>query len=208
MVFWWTGKAKAYSHTPVMDVDGDLWFTQFQGNNIGRLDTATGKIREYATAGQPYGIALDRLGGVWFSQFMAGKLARLDPETGKISELSVGAEARPRRMAVAPNGSLWVALYAAGKLVRLEPPSMRIVRTYDLPGGLESRPYAVAIDSLGRVYTSATGTNRILRLEPRTGEIEAFPLPGEKAMVRGLTVDLQGRIWYAASATGRLGVLK
>ena len=93
-------------------------------------------------------------------------------------------------------------------LVGLEPPSMRIVRTYDLPGGLESRPYAVAIDSLGRVYASATGTNRIPRLEPRTGEIETFPLPGEKAMVRGLTVVRQGQLLFAASATGRLGVLK
>src|SRR5918999_913938 len=152
----------AYSHTPVMDADGDLLFTQFQGNKIGRLDTATGKIREYPTAGQPYGIALDRSGQVWFSQFMAGKIARLDSETGTISELSVGRDARPRRMAVAPDGSLWVALYAAGKLVRLDPPALKIVRTYDLPGGRRSNPYAVAVDSLGRVYVSATGTNRIL----------------------------------------------
>jgi hypothetical protein len=27
-------------------------------------------------------------------------------------------------------------------------------------------------------------------------------------MVRGLAVDRQGRLWYAASATGRLGVLR
>jgi virginiamycin B lyase len=111
-------------------------------------------------------------------------------------------------MAVAPDGSLWVALYAAGKLVRLDPSALEIARSYDLPGGRKSNPYAVAVDSSGRVYTSATGTNRILRLDPRTGEIEAFPLPGKHAMVRGLAVDREGRLWYAASATGKLGVLK
>ena len=52
-------------HTPVFDNKGRLWFTVQNGNMVGRLDPATGKItlEPVPTANaRPYGIAVDPRG--------------------------------------------------------------------------------------------------------------------------------------------------
>jgi virginiamycin B lyase len=72
----------------VLGNDGNLWFTEFNGNKIGRI-TPTGHITEYPIP-TPYagaqGIASCRLfgcaagthGKIWFVETLAGNVGRLD----------------------------------------------------------------------------------------------------------------------------------
>jgi streptogramin lyase len=55
--------------------DGNLWFTEFGSNRIGRLTTA-GAFAEFAAgitpASNPYGIAVGPDGNIWFAEANTG----------------------------------------------------------------------------------------------------------------------------------------
>src|SRR5262249_49408386 len=86
--------------------DGNLWFTEFNANQIGRI-TPTGTITEFplptANSG-PWGITAGPDGNLWFAEFYGNQIARITP-TRPITELSYppgqrlsrGDPGRPRR---------------------------------------------------------------------------------------------------------------
>src|SRR5947209_12140512 len=56
--------------------DGNLWFTERSGSQIGRITTA-GVITEFpipTTGGQPLGIAAGPDGNLWFTEATSGKV--------------------------------------------------------------------------------------------------------------------------------------
>ncbi|SVE19194.1 uncharacterized protein METZ01_LOCUS472048, partial [marine metagenome] len=79
------------------DAQGNLWFTEINGNKIGKLvpsetEPGTSKgIQEYELPNpnsKPNYLIVSKDGQVWFSE-MAGRIGKLDPVTGKISEYPV-----------------------------------------------------------------------------------------------------------------------
>lgn len=195
-------------HTAVITDNGEtLWFTMQSGNRIGSLDTATGRIVEYNTAGGPYGIALDRAGNVWWCRMGDDKLGRLEPETGVIRELDMGAGSRPRRMATAPDGMLWVTLYGRGELAKVDPVAMKVVKTYALPGG-NAGAYAVTVDGAGTVWANQINLDTVIRLDPVTEKMQVIDLPTKNTGIRKMVVDGAGRLWYMGSHSGKLGVVE
>ena len=64
-------------HDPAVGADGALWYTAQQANAIGRLDPASGAIRQFALC-----------------EFGANKLGRIDPATMQLREYTLpsGAE--------------------------------------------------------------------------------------------------------------------
>jgi len=194
-------------HTLVLSNDDQtLWFTMQTGNRIGSVDTLTGRIAEYETAGNPGGITVDRAGNVWWCRLGDDKLGRLDPGTGKISELDMGRSSRPRRIATAPDGMLWVTLSGNGRLAKVDPATNRIVGTYALPGG-NAGAYAVAVDDAGIVWANQIKLDAVIRFDPATALMQTIRLPSPNAGIRKLTTD-GNRLWYTGSHNGRLGVIE
>ena len=59
--------------------DGALWFTERNGNKIGRI-TTSGLVTEYpipTDASQPFGIATGPDGAIWFIEQSTSKIGRL-----------------------------------------------------------------------------------------------------------------------------------
>src|SRR6516225_9523936 len=53
----------AHPHDPAVGADGALWFTEQMVSKLGRLDPATGEIKEYPLKGKndgPHGLVADR----------------------------------------------------------------------------------------------------------------------------------------------------
>ena len=150
------------------------------GQRIGRLDRATGKITEYKTSGNPYGLAIDKSGAVWFCRLGDESLGRLDPATGEITHLDTGSGSRPRRIATAPDGMLWVTLYGNGKLIKVDPQARRIVKEYAMPAGRGGGPYAVTVDGAGRVWANEIDTDTVALFEPKTEAFRVIALPIEE----------------------------
>src|SRR6185295_10119984 len=62
--------------------DGNMWFTEFQGNRIGWI-TTSGVITEFNTcvneATAPFGITLGADGNLWFTESNVDRIGRITP---------------------------------------------------------------------------------------------------------------------------------
>ena len=193
-------------HSLVISENGEtLWFTMQTGDKLGSIDIATGRIAEYETSGGPTGIALDRTGNVWWSRSADNKLGRLEPRSGKISEVDLGRGSRPRRIAVAADGMLWVTLYGKGQLAKINPQTMKVVKTYPLPGG-NAGPHSIAVDSTGIIWANELKNDTVLRIDPATEALQVIRLPSPNNGVRHLLAE-SGRIWYVGSHNGKIGLI-
>lgn len=75
-----------------LDASGDIWFTEYWGNRIGRLHPETGQIDEYPlpapiirvgpglyAGGGPWDIKIDERGDLWIAEEFDGTISRLRP---------------------------------------------------------------------------------------------------------------------------------
>src|SRR5262249_11093464 len=105
--------------------DGNLWFTELSGNNIGRI-TPAGVITEFPlqTAGvQPWGITAGPDGNIWFTEGAGriGKITTTSPNT--ITEFTVGTGTGRglRGIATGPDGNLWFAETFGSRIGQITP---------------------------------------------------------------------------------------
>ena len=99
--------------------DGNLWFTESPGTNIGRITTA-GVVTEFPTPSGNSGSAITPGpdGNVWFTELSAATIARITP-AGTITEFPPPANALPTGIVTGPDGNLWFTdsqLGAVGKM--------------------------------------------------------------------------------------------
>ena len=91
--------------------DGNLWFTELTGNQIGRI-TPAGAISEFAlpTAdSQPFGITVGPDGNLWFTELRGNQIGRISPTPKhKLAEFAVPTtSSNPADIAAGPDGNLW-----------------------------------------------------------------------------------------------------
>lgn len=90
-----------------VDAQGVVWFLEFRGNKLGRLEN--GKFREFeldAHGAAPTGLAVAPDGAVWFGMLRTGSLGRFND--GKIRTVTLPREnARPYSVSVDPAGNVW-----------------------------------------------------------------------------------------------------
>jgi virginiamycin B lyase len=155
---------------------------------------------------RPDGLAVDGRGVLWVAELGADCLARVDPEGG-VSRLPLTARSSPRGVAAAPDGTIWVTLFGRHELLRVDPVSLA-VRAWPMPSGRLSNPDAVTVDRSGAVWVSEFSANTIVRFDPVRERFTVFPLPTPHSGVRALATDVQGRVWFVGSYSGRLGVIE
>ena len=105
------------------DSDGNIWFAERQGNNIGRMSVrGDHRLTEFAlpTADSwPYGITAAH-DHIWFTEFLNNKIAKIDDD-GRVSEFDIpAASSGPLDLAAGPDRSIWFVELNGGKIGRLE----------------------------------------------------------------------------------------
>jgi virginiamycin B lyase len=103
--------------------DTTIYYSDFQRGYLGRLDTASGAVKEWPSPGgpesRPYGIAITRDGIVWYSEsgVKPNTLVRFDPKTGDFQKWNIPSGGGVvRNMAATSDGRLYLACSGVNKV--------------------------------------------------------------------------------------------
>jgi virginiamycin B lyase len=159
--------------------DGAVWYTGNAKGLIGRLDPATGAIKEFtmpAAVRDPH-TPLIHDGKIWFTAQGANLYGRLDPATGAVKTFPLAtSDARPYGLVAAPDGSLWMALLGTNKVDRINPADGALHEiTLPAPG---ARPRRLQVDAEGTVWYTDYARGYLGRIDPASGQVREFASPG------------------------------
>lgn len=109
--------------------DHDLvYFTDFEGGNLGRLDPKTGAVKMWPSPSgaksQPYGIAITPDGMVWYSEagVKPNTMVRFDPKTETMARTNIpSGGGTVRNMAATVDGRVYIACSGVNKVGVVEP---------------------------------------------------------------------------------------
>ncbi|MBT3535483.1 MAG: cytochrome C, partial [Rhodospirillaceae bacterium] len=139
------------SRDPIQAKNGSIWWAGQWGNLVGRINPATGEMKEYPLPDKamPHSVTLDRAGNVWYTGNKNGTVSKLDPKTGKITEYKMpDPRARDPHTAIFDkNGTLWFTLQHSNMIGRLNPATGAIKLV--TPKTPKSKPYGIKIDADG-----------------------------------------------------------
>ncbi len=206
---WDVPTAKARPHDPAVGRDGALWFTEQLANKLGRLDPATGAIREFPLKtpnSGPHGLVADRDGNIWYTGNYAGLIGKLDPRTGAVTEYKMPdpLASDPHTPVFDAQGILWFTVQGGNMVGRLDPQSGKIdlkkVPTKD------ASPYGMGINSKGIPFFCEFGSNKIAKIDPKTMEIAEFTLP-EGTRPRRMAIAADDKVYFTDFEQGHLGRL-
>jgi streptogramin lyase len=123
-------------YTIQADKDNNLWFLNFGGGHIGRIDAKSGEIALYQTPtprSRPRRGRLDDEGRLWFAEFFGERIGMLDTKTEKFREWQVpGRFFAPYDAAPAKDGHVWTGGMNADRILRLNLETGKITE-YPLP---------------------------------------------------------------------------
>ena len=164
---------KGHIHAPygmAADTANNLYFMDFGGEAVGRVDAKTGQPTLFPTPtekSRPRRTMLDDQGRLWFTEFAADKLAMFDIKAETFKEWDVPTpHTYPYDVFRDKNGELWSGGMASDRVLRFDPQSGKGVE-YLLPRRTNIR--RVFVDNSTNPVTFWAGNNHgaeILRLEP------------------------------------------
>jgi virginiamycin B lyase len=204
---WFTPTLGQRSRDPVEAPDGAIWWAGQWGNLVGRIDSATGEMKEFPLPAdaRPHSVLTDSDGRIWYTGNGNGTIGRLDPATGNVTEYKMpDAAARDPHTAVFDEaGILWFTLQQSNMIGRLDPGTGEVgLVTVERP---DVRPYGIVIDAAGSPWAACNGSNCLIKVDPATMALEFVDLPDPETTVRRLDIGSDGTIWFVNSSQGRLG---
>jgi streptogramin lyase len=140
--------------------DGTVWFSEFGADQLGRLNPATGAIRETAVGpgpNGPRGIAVATDGKVWFTRRFDNNVGFFDPATNAVTTFTLAAGRGPEDIAAAPDGSVWFAQSVSGNIARITSAGV-ITESKAVKG---SEPFGVTVAPNGDPWFTMLSADKI-----------------------------------------------
>jgi hypothetical protein len=153
--------------------DGNLWFTEYGGNRIGRI-TPDGQLTEFAlptTLSRPNFITVGPDGNLWFTELVVdapgvsypNRIGRITPD-GQLTEFALPyGSSSPRGITVGPDGNLWYVAEEGNRMGEIAADGTVTEIPLPSPG---SQPYAIVMGPDGNLWYTELTSNRIGRLAP------------------------------------------
>ncbi len=187
--------------------DGNTWFTEAEGNRIGRI-TPSGVVTEFAAgitaSSEPRGITAGPDGNVWFTEYYGDRIGRITPQ-GVVSEFAAGitAVSRPRGITAGPDGNMWFTEYSGNRIGRITPSG--VVSEFAVGITAAAEPQGITAGPDGNMWFTEYGGNRIGRITPQgvVSEFAAGITAG--SYLRGITAGPDGNVWFTEYGGDRIG---
>jgi len=220
-------RSDASPHDEVFDAQGNVWYSDFNSQFIGKLDPKTGKVVEYpvpqARFGQvPQGglqVDIDKEGRIYFGNMFQMQIVRLDPKTGKMetfkppvpeSDLGDGHLTMIDPAFQHVDGKLWAnvafANGEAGGTWHIDLRTNEWTKVPYPPGSPAAQAYDVVATSKNNMYGFNTGNEKMWITDGKTLKTVWYDFPTKGAGCRRGHLDSQDRVWCAVFNGNRLAM--
>jgi streptogramin lyase len=153
------------------DKQNNIWFLDFGGENIGKIDAKTTQLTLYPTPtkrSRPRRGRIDDEGRIWFAEFGGERIGMFDTKSEKFKEWEVpGKFFAPYDAAFDKNGNLWTGGMNADRILRLNTETGKFTE-YQLPHYTNVR--RVFVNNNTTPPTFWVGNNHgaaLIKLEPQ-----------------------------------------
>jgi virginiamycin B lyase len=192
----WPLPPRHHPHGVLVDRRGIAWTTGNGNGTIGRLDPATGVVREFRTpsgGGGPHTLVISDDGAtIWFTMQGGNRIGRLDTASGRIAEYPTSGG--PYGLALDRQGRVWFCRMGDDRLGMLDPATGAMAELV-LPAG--SRPRRIATAPDGSLWVTLYGRGKLAQVDPSARRVvREVDLPGgPRGGAYAVTVDGAGTVW-------------
>jgi len=197
-------------HDAHLSQNGDIWYVDARGLQVGKMDPRTATWTDYPVGGPQYrghGLTQDAGGDIW----MAGHTAfvRVDSKTGALKYYPYDPEAKRPPHGNTPfvdsKQNIWESLSWANEIAQWDRTTGE-VSLYKTPTD-NSFAYGMVMDKNDKVWLADWWRCKVTKFDPVDSQwIEYAPLTRPCSM-RRVFADHNGMIWYALEWPGKIGML-
>ncbi len=188
--------------------DGNLWFTEYYGDRVGRI-TVGGTVTDWSTGSgisndsAPMGIAAGPDGNLWFAEYGPSRIGRITPAaTATEFTTGISAASLPRGIAAGPDGNLWFVEQGGNRVGRIT--TSGTVTEFSTGISPGSNLYGIAAGPDGNLWFTENA-GRIGRITP-AGAVTEFSngiTPGSAP--DGIAAGPDGNLWFTEFGESRIG---
>jgi streptogramin lyase len=183
--------------------DGNLWFTESDGNKIARM-TVAGAVTEFSipTAGSsPQEIATGSDGNLWFTEFKSNKVGKITP-AGAVTEFPIPTGGSlPSGITAGPDGNLWFVERGGNKVGKITPAGA--ITEFPIPTK-GSDPIAITAGPDGNLWFIEDVGNKVGKIAP-SGVITEFSIPTSFSYPSAITAGPDGSLWFTEGTVKKVG---
>ena len=154
----------------VATADDAVWATTLDRDAVVKIDSRTGRSREFRLPGRPADIAVGE-GGVWVSLYSNDSVARLDADSGKQVGGAIKVGHVPGDVAIGA-GSVWVANTESDSVTRIDP---KVNEAVGEPIPVGNAPLGIAVGA-GAVWVANSEDDTVSRIDPASGTASGRPV--------------------------------
>jgi virginiamycin B lyase len=209
-------RADAAPHDAAIDAHGNVWYSDFDSQFLGKLDPKTGKVIEYPVPLGRVGplaqgglqIAFDREGRVYFGNMSQMQVVRFDPKTEKMetfkppiadSDMGDGHLTMIDPAYQQVDGKIWVNVAdgtdESGGTWHVDLATNTWTHVTYPPGSPSARAYDVVADSKNNMYGMSFTNDKIWMTDGKTLKTVWYDLPTKGTGCRRGHIDSQDRLW-------------
>jgi streptogramin lyase len=195
--------AKSGPSSIIAGPDGNLWFTQENNNEIGRI-TPGGVVSEFSSgiSSGTGGLTAGPDGNLWFLEFQGNRVAKITP-AGVVTEFPVlpSPTSQPAEITTAADGNLWFTESAKDQIGRIT--TAGTLTEFALPSG--SGPEGIAAGPDGNVWFVDRSSLKIGRITPSgvVSEYSTGITPGSSPTQ--ITLGPDGNLWFTEPTKQQIG---
>jgi streptogramin lyase len=215
----------AMPHDVVVDAEGTAWYSDFGEQFIGKIDTKTGTVTDFAIPelkkGFPQGtldLNLDKEQNVWVSLMYQAGVAKFDRKAEKFQIYPVPKEWQgdhTQQSMVSPvnshvDGKVWTNNQDTHAIYRVDIATGQYenLGEFKVPGANRTiNAYGIPSDSQNNLYLLEFGSNNIGRIDAKTKEFKMFTTVTPNSRPRRGRFDDQDRLWFAEYGANGIGML-
>lgn len=186
--------------------DGNMWFTEYLGNKIGRI-TPSGSIVEFAvptSMAYPNMLATGPDGNIWFTEargYDLGKIGKITPN-GEITEFPIPTMgSAPGGIVAGHDNKLWFTEFLGNKIGNID--SSGIISEYSVPTP-GSRPYGIAKGPDSNIWFTEHFGNKIGRITS-DGSIVEYMIPTNDSHPAEIVAGPDGNLWFTEATGNKIG---